>query len=115
MSAHVEPWTASPPRAGNAVEGLSPAIDRVTLLEIGSEHRLLDLAQICWHQRRRLLRMAMVLSLLAFITGLLIPNSYRSTTRLMPPDKQSRSNLAVLAGRVAGAESGLMPDDLLGI
>jgi capsule polysaccharide export protein KpsE/RkpR len=49
----------------------------------------------------------------AFLT----PNSYRSTTRLMPPDNQSGSSMAAmanLASRVGGAELGFLAGDLLG-
>jgi len=100
---------------GTAVAGLPPAIDRVTLLEIGPEYRLLNLAQLFWERRRCLLRMAMSLSLLALMTGLLTPNTYRSTTRLMPPDKQNGSNLAALASRVAGSDLAFLADDLPGM
>jgi uncharacterized protein involved in exopolysaccharide biosynthesis len=100
---------------GAAVEGLPPAIDRVTLLEVGSEHRLLNLAQLFWDQRRRLLRITMSVSLLALMTGFFTPNIYRSTTRLMPPDKQNGSNLAALASRVAGSDLAFLADDLPGM
>jgi len=114
MSANVESWTGSSLAVGAAVEGFPPVMDRVTLLELGSEHRLLNLAQLFWNQRRCLLHMAMSLSLLACVAGLLMPNTYRSTTRLMPPDKQNASSLAAWASRVAGSDLGFLADDLPG-
>jgi len=115
MSANTETWTRSSPPVGAVAGGLRSAIDRRTLLEIGPERRLLSLAQLFWDRRRCLLRMTMSLSLLALMMGLLTPNTYRSTTRLMPPDKQNGSNLAAMASRLAGSDLAFPTEDLLGM
>ena len=97
----------------------SPVIDMPQALrEIESEDRLLGLAQVVWNERRRVLRLAMFASLITLIIGLLTPNTYRSTTRLMPPDNQSGSSLAAMANmvsRVGGGDLGFFAGTLLGM
>lgn len=73
---------------------------------------------LLWERRRLLVRVALwglaVSALLAFI----IPKSYDSTTRLMPPDGQSGSGLAMLAamaGKSGTAGMGSMAGGLLGL
>jgi capsule polysaccharide export protein KpsE/RkpR len=73
--------------------------------------------RLLWKQRRLLMRAAgaglVVTSLIAF----LIPNRYSSTARLMPPDEQSSSGMALLAGLAgkAGPAVGQLGGQLLGL
>ncbi len=72
--------------------------------------------RLLWEQRRFLFRFAgyglVVVTLIAF----LIPKRYESSARLMPPDNQSSSGLALLAGLTAKTGGGLggFAGDLLG-
>jgi capsule polysaccharide export protein KpsE/RkpR len=82
-------------------EGGESAIDRFRLL---------------WENRRALLRITAWGLAVATVIAFLIPARYESTTRLMPPDDQSSSPLAMVAalsGRLPGGLGG-MAGDLLG-
>jgi capsule polysaccharide export protein KpsE/RkpR len=80
------------------------------------ERHAVQLAQLLWDERRliwRWLRNGLIGStLIAF----LIPKSYEATTRLMPPDNQSGSGLAMLAAMFGKSAAGLetLASDLLG-
>ncbi len=84
-----------------------------------AEDHLLTISRLFWEKRRLLQRAALVGSLIALIVGLLTPNIYHSTSRLMPPDNQSGSGLAALlasrAGNELGFQPGGLPVDLLGV
>lgn len=73
--------------------------------------------RLLWMERRFLFRVS-ALGLLAFtLIAFLIPKRYESTTRLMPPDDQSSSAMAMaaaLSGRMAGG-LGAMAGELLGL
>jgi capsule polysaccharide export protein KpsE/RkpR len=82
-------------------EGGESAIDRFRLL---------------WENRRALLRITAWGLAVATVIAFLIPARYESTTRLMPPDDQSSSPLAMVAalsGKLPGG-LGAMAGDLLG-
>lgn len=70
-------------------------------------------------ERRRWLASALIYGLaLSAVVAFLIPKRYDSTTRLMPPDGQSGSGLAMLAamaGKSGGLGLGSMAGDLLGM
>jgi uncharacterized protein involved in exopolysaccharide biosynthesis len=72
---------------------------------------------LLWRRRRWLAR-ALVWGLtLSTVVAFLIPKRYQSTTRLMPPDGQSSSGLAMLAAMAgkSGLGMGSMAGDLLGM
>lgn len=76
-----------------------------------------DRLRLLWNQRHFLRRVAgwglVATALIAF----LIPKQYESTTRLMPPDNQSSSSLALMAtlsGKMSGG-LGALAGDVLGI
>jgi uncharacterized protein involved in exopolysaccharide biosynthesis len=73
--------------------------------------------RLLWQNRRFLARVAGAGLLLSVVVALLIPNRYQSVARLMPPDNQSGSGLAMAASALAGQASGLagMAGDLLGL
>jgi len=68
-----------------------------------------DWMRLLWTKRRLLGRITLVGLVLALLLAILLPTRYRSTARLMPPDQQSGSGLAMLAafaGRAGGGNSG---------
>ena len=73
--------------------------------------------RLLWGSRRLLFRASAVGLLASTLVAFLIPKSYTSTAQLMPPDQQSTSALAMMAGMAAKAGGGLgaMAGDLLGI
>lgn len=65
--------------------------------------------RLLWAERRLLGRATVLGLVLAIITAFVLPVRYRSTARLMPPDQQSGSGLAMLAafaGKAGGGGSG---------
>ena len=98
-----------------APEVIDPAIQRAE-----HEKRVATL-RVLWERRRFLARMTGLGMLLSLLIAVLLPNRYKSTTRLMPPDQNSTSGLgmlAALAGRGSGG-SGLglagIASDVLGL
>src|SRR5213082_247888 len=73
--------------------------------------------RLLWDRRRFLLRATWIGLLASTLAAFLIPKSYTSTAQLMPPDQQSTSALAMMAGMAAKAGGGLgdVAGDLLGI
>ena len=77
--------------------------------------------RLLWTQRRMLFRVTLYAMLASTVWVFLIPPRYESTTRLMPPDNQSNSGLAMAAAAmsgVAGAAAGNIggiAGDLLGM
>ena len=80
--------------------------------------------QLLWAHRGLLSRVAGYALLASTLVAFLIPPRYESTARLMPPDNQSGSGLAMVAsmmssagGAAAGSSGGLagMAGDLLGV
>jgi uncharacterized protein involved in exopolysaccharide biosynthesis len=73
--------------------------------------------RLLWESRRFLGRVAGAGLLLSAIMAFLIPNRYQSVARLMPPDNQSGSGLAMAAAALSGGAAGLggMAGDLLGL
>jgi hypothetical protein len=70
-----------------------------------------------WDSRRMLLRATAIGFLVSTLVAFLIPKSYTSTAQLMPPDQQSTSALAMMAGMAAKAGGGLgaAAGDILGV
>jgi uncharacterized protein involved in exopolysaccharide biosynthesis len=56
-----------------------------------------------WSQRTFLVRLSVLGLGLGFLVAFLIPARYTSTTRLMPPDNQAGSSLAMVANSVGGS------------
>src|SRR5215470_7023997 len=72
--------------------------------------------RLLWDRRRLLLRATAVGLLASTLVAFLIPKSYTSTAQLMPPDQQSSSALALMAGMAAKSGGlGAVAGDLLGI
>jgi capsule polysaccharide export protein KpsE/RkpR len=73
--------------------------------------------RLLWDRRRFFVRATAVGLLASTLVAFLIPKSYTSTAQLMPPDVQSTSALAMMAGMAAKAGGGLgtVAGDLLGV
>lgn len=73
--------------------------------------------RLLWGQRRFLIRTTGAGLVVAALIAFLIPNRYASTAELMPPDEQSSSGMALLAGLAgkAGPTLGALGGQLLGL
>jgi uncharacterized protein involved in exopolysaccharide biosynthesis len=84
----------------------------------GSE-KILAYLRLLWAHRRMLYRVTLYALLGSTLAAFLIPKRYESTARLMPPDSQSSSGLAMAAAAMAGgaATGGLagMASEVLGL
>src|SRR5260370_20156439 len=58
-----------------------------------------------WGERNFLVRLALLGLVLAYAVAWLIPSRYASTTKLMPPDNQSGSSLAMAAMSMASSRA----------
>ncbi len=108
-AAKPQPEAAPQPAAG---ELLVPVIPLEDSRELQAER-----FRSLWDRRRLLFRASTAGLLASTLVAFLIPRSYTSTAQLMPPDSQSTSALAMMAGMAAKAGGGLgaMAGDLLGI
>lgn len=61
--------------------------------------------RLLWMERRFLRRVTVRALVLALVVAFLLPTRYRSSTRLMPPDGQASSGLAMLAAFAGGGRS----------
>lgn len=84
--------------------------------EAAARARRIARLRLLWGQRRLLFRVTACGLLAATLIAFLIPKRYESTARLMPPDSQSTSGLAMasmMAARTGGL--GTVAGDLLGL
>ncbi len=79
--------------------------------------RAVPMLSLLWHERRFLSRAAAVGVLLGTLLAFLLPKRFQSTAQLMPPDSQSNSGMALLAGLASRTGNGLgtFAGDLLGM
>lgn len=82
------------------------------------DENVLERLRLLWTERRMLFRVALYSMLASTVLVFLIPSRYESTARLMPPDNQSSSGLAIAAAAMSSTvgSSGLggIASDLLG-
>ena len=73
--------------------------------------------RLLWNDRNFTLRVVGVGLVFSAVVAFVIPKRYTTSTRLMPPDSQSSSNMMMLAGMAAKAGSGVgdIAGDLLGL
>lgn len=73
--------------------------------------------RVIWGRRKFLFRAVVCGMLASGVLALVLPKSYTATTQLMPPDEQSLSNVAMMAGLAArvGGSLGSVAGDLLGL
>jgi len=81
------------------------------------QQSFLPYLRLLWEHRGILLRAGAFGVLPSTLLALLIPARYESTARLMPPDNQSGSSLAMAAATMSGAAGGLggIASDFLGL
>ncbi|MEK7409281.1 MAG: Wzz/FepE/Etk N-terminal domain-containing protein, partial [Acidobacteriota bacterium] len=101
----------------NEVETLSENGVGEELVDWQGRQRGVARARLLWERRRFLFKMMVWGLASAAAIAFVIPNRYESTVRLMPPDGQSGSGLAMLAALTAKTGSGLemLAGDLLGV
>ena len=73
--------------------------------------------RLLWESRRFLVRITGLGAVFSVVVALVIPCTYQSVARLMPPDNQPGSGLAMAAAALSSPSSGLagMAGDLLGL
>jgi uncharacterized protein involved in exopolysaccharide biosynthesis len=81
------------------------------------DHRSVEHLRLLWNHRGLLGRIALCGLVASVIIALLIPTRYESSTRLMSPDSNQSSGLALAATAISGSSGGLagMASDLLGL
>jgi len=82
--------------------GSSPELDT----QESSQNALASLS-LLWERRRLLFQVVLYGLLASTLVAFLVPARYESTARLMPPDNQSSSGMAMAAAAMSGAASGL--------
>jgi uncharacterized protein involved in exopolysaccharide biosynthesis len=85
--------------------------------KLAREQRIARL-RLLWEQRRILWKFVGIGLAIAAAVAFLIPKRYDSTARLMPPDDQSGTGMALmaaLAGRTGSGSLGSLAGDLLGV
>jgi uncharacterized protein involved in exopolysaccharide biosynthesis len=101
---------------------MAPAADfgRVSAAQVsipGMRERAVSRLRLLWCERRFLSRAAAAGLLLGTLLAFLLPKRFESTAQLMPPDGQSNSGMALLAGLASRTGNGSSPfaGDLLGM
>lgn len=107
--------TVTKPRLEGSSELIRPGTDSEEILRSPNDEFLLPRLRILWDQRRFLTKAAAAGLLAGTLLAFLIPKRFESTAQLMPPDSQSASSLAMLAGLSGGGGLGMVAGDLLGI
>ncbi len=80
------------------------------------DESLVPRLRLLWVRRSFIGRVAVSGLAIAVALALLLPRRYEATSRLMPPDNQSSSNLAMLAALSNGAGGfGMLAGDMLGL
>ena len=97
-----------------------PGAEEVLPAEVDTNvarERLVARLRLLWDQRGFLFRVAVYGLVATTLIAFVIPKRYESTARLMPPDSQSSSGMAMLAALTAKTGSGLggFAGDLLGM
>src|SRR5712671_6155305 len=71
------------------------------------DERALASIKLIWTNRRTLARVAVYALMASALVAFLIPSRYESVARLMPPDNQSTSGIAMAAAAMSGTAGGL--------
>ena len=106
-AARIHPHEVSDP-----AEDLAPRI-----VTTPAQKPSIDRLRLLWTQRRFLSRAALAGLLIGTMLAFLLPKKFQSTTQLMPPEDQSGTAFALMAGLTARTGSGLgaIAGDLLGL
>jgi len=104
------------PRNGDA---LQDELVQQEFREHDARERKVARLRMLWESRRFLARVTGAGVLLSTLVAFLIPKHYQSVARLMPPDNQSTSGLAMAAAALSGGGTGMgfggMATELLGM
>lgn len=101
--------TATKPQREFEVERVSPEALETFEQATASRERMVSRLRLAWDGRRFLYRCAGIALIAGLVLAFLIPKRYVSTTRLMPPDQQSGSGMAMMAAflsKLGGSSSG---------
>jgi capsule polysaccharide export protein KpsE/RkpR len=90
----------NPPDEGEIVRSPSE------LVNPESQHKTVASLRLLWERRQWLFRIAIYAFIASAVFALLIPSRYESTARLMPPDNQSGSGLAMAAAAAMSGATG---------
>jgi capsule polysaccharide export protein KpsE/RkpR len=96
---------------------VEPGKDSFDLPQERSQVEAIEWIWLIWGQRRFVLRVTVYSLVFSFLSSFLISKEYDSTTRLMPPDSDSGSGMAMMAALAGKASIGLssVAGDLLGL
>jgi uncharacterized protein involved in exopolysaccharide biosynthesis len=99
----------------NEPDGILDVAPRIA--RTASQEGLLDRLLLLWNERRFLMRSTVIGLVIGTAFAFLLPKKYDSTTELMPPDNQSNTALALMAGLSAkgGGGIGALAGDFLGL
>ena len=104
-------------RSGTAVDsGLnSSTVDELAEVSVRPEPAFARRAMaVLWSRRRFLLRFTLLGIVVSIVVAFLVPATYESTTKLMPPDTESVGKMGMLMQLVGGSGAGGVAADLLG-
>ncbi len=111
-----------PERVLQGVVDSTDATERLTVKggdgnKKAAQERVISRLRLLWERRRFLVRVTGCGLLAATLVAFLTSKRYESTARLMPPDSQSGSGMALMAAFTARTGAGLGPfaSDLLGM
>jgi capsule polysaccharide export protein KpsE/RkpR len=96
-----------------------PGSNSFALQETPHRAEAVEWLWLLWERRRFLARVTVWGLILSTVIAFVIPKRYESTTRLMPPDTQSGSGMAMMAALAGSSGAGMgltsLAGDLLGI
>jgi len=97
-----------------------PGLDESLIPQVainGMREQSISRLWLLWNQRRFLGRAVLAGLLVGIAVAFLLPKKFESTTRLMPPDNESSTGLALMAALSAQTGNGLsgLAGDLLGL
>jgi uncharacterized protein involved in exopolysaccharide biosynthesis len=109
--------TATKPQPEAAPQPVAGELSLSVVSLKDSRERQAERLRLLWGRRRLFLRAAAIGLVASTLVAFLIPKYYISTTQLMPPDTQSTSAMAMMAGFAAKGGGGLgsVAGDLLGL
>jgi uncharacterized protein involved in exopolysaccharide biosynthesis len=109
--------TEQPGAASHEPSSVDRPLSEVGVVELPERGVMVDWLRLLWNARSMLFRVTGAGLLFGLLLALLIPKQYEATTRLMPPDSQSNSGMAMLAALTSKSGMGLgsIAGDLLGV
>ncbi len=106
------------PATAPGIERLESRSDVVVSPDVTAQPRVRSLWErvaVAWQRRETILRFTVAVLLVSTAIVLLLPKRYEATTRLMPPDQNSASSMAMVAALSRGEGLGAYASELLGL